>query len=312
VAPGDGEWAPPDRGDELVAKVIPLRRRGDGPKAPEILADEPHRSSEAHEHPPAPSEWSIWQRPPEELRLREREPAPPPILRKDPARAADPSQGPPGPSEWSVWGLPPAHLDLRRAGDAARVVGRRARLRGRRPSRRHTAAAAAAAVLATAAVALTLYMGALEGQPGPVSERASSGLHANRPTSSYPGLRKHSVSRPHRSAAAPRRSRRNRRARHTAGSAGSTPEFAAAGTGSGVSATVRYQPTTSQSPSETATSPPTETGSSPPAERSSSHPTETTASPPAQTTSPPPAESTPPAQESSATASANREFGFEH
>jgi hypothetical protein len=113
VTPGDGEGAPPDGGDELGAKVIPLRRRGDGPEAPRILADEPRRSSEAREHPPAPAEWSIWQRPPDELRLREREPPPPAILRNDLARAADPSQAPPGPSEWSVWGTPPAHLGLR-------------------------------------------------------------------------------------------------------------------------------------------------------------------------------------------------------
>jgi hypothetical protein len=160
VPPRDGEGAPPDGSDQLLAKIIPLRRRAGEPKGPQILVDEPRRASEPQEHPPAASEWSIWEPPPDELRLPEREPPAPSILKTEPARASDPSEDPSGSSEWSVWDRPPAHLGLRRGGDAARFAGPRARVRRRRPSRRRIGAAAAAAMTATAAAALAFGLGA--------------------------------------------------------------------------------------------------------------------------------------------------------
>ncbi len=63
----DGEGFSSDPGEELVAKVIPLRRRGESPR---VLADEPRPPSNAPEDEPARGERSVWDPPPGELRRR--------------------------------------------------------------------------------------------------------------------------------------------------------------------------------------------------------------------------------------------------
>jgi hypothetical protein len=85
----DGEGTPPDGDDELLAKVIPLRRRGGEPPAAQILADEPRGTPDPPEGAPTPIEWSIWEPPPAELRPREREPPAREILGDEPRGASD-------------------------------------------------------------------------------------------------------------------------------------------------------------------------------------------------------------------------------
>ncbi len=63
----DGEGFGSDPGEELVARVIPLRRRGESPR---VLADEPRPPSSPPEDEPARGERSVWDPPPGELRRR--------------------------------------------------------------------------------------------------------------------------------------------------------------------------------------------------------------------------------------------------
>ncbi len=205
MPPSDGEGTPPDGDDELLAKVIPLRRRGGEPPAAQILADEPRGTSDPAEGAPTPIEWSIWEAPPAELRPRERKPSASEILADEPRGASDRPGDPPALTEWSVWDGPPPELRLRRAPDAAQPPGARApgrHILARRPPRRLIGTVAATAATITAATALALALGGLNGQSGPASQRTSSGLRANRPTRGSPGLAKRSRSRRRRSTAA--------------------------------------------------------------------------------------------------------------
>jgi hypothetical protein len=60
-----------DSGEELVAQVIPLRRRGE---PPQILADEPRGGFDPLDEPFGQSERSVWEQPTAELRRRAPDP----------------------------------------------------------------------------------------------------------------------------------------------------------------------------------------------------------------------------------------------
>jgi hypothetical protein len=279
VPPRDGEGTPPGNDDELLAKVIPLRRRGTDPAEPQILADEPRGVSDPPEDPPALIEWSIWEPPPAELNWRERKPPALKVLADEPGGVSDP-QDPPAPGEWSIWDPSPPPLRRRQTPEAAGSAGARAvgpHVR-RRPASRFIGAMAVAAGTITAAAALAVV--ALERPSGPASQRASSGLQASRPSST--GLAKSAPSPPHRSTAARAGSHR-RPAGRTAKTTSTAPKLAAvaavAAVG-GVPGTVQYRAPTGSSPTPTSASSP-------------------------------PAESTPAPKGASATASASHEFGFE-
>lgn len=256
--PRDGEGTPTDSDDELLAKVVPLRRRGGEPVSPRILADEPRGQSQPPEAPEAHIEWSIWDPPPDELGWREREPAGLHVLADEPGGRSDPAEERPVPAEWSMWDpsapLPP--LRKREARAAARSGGALAggpNVLGRRSPRRLIGAVAAGTGAITAVAALALALGALKGQSGPARERASPGLQASRPSSA--GLAKGAASRPrHSTAAAPGSHRRP--AEDTAKATSTAPKFIPAGSGDGVPATVQYHSPAIQSPTAFATSPP--------------------------------------------------------
>lgn len=275
MPPRDGEGTPPGNDDELLAKVIPLRRRGTDPVEPQILADEPRGAPDPPEDPPVLIEWSIWEPPPAELNWRERKPPSLKILADEPGGVSDP-QDPPAPGEWSIWDPSPPPPRRRQTPDAAGSAGAHAvgpHVR-RRPPSRFIGAMAATAGTITAAAALALALVALQHPSGPASQPASSGLQASRPSAT--GLAKSAPSPPHRSTAARVGSHR-RPAGRTAKTTSTAPKLAAVG---GVSGTVQYRATTGPSPTPTSASSP-------------------------------PAESTPAPKGASATASASREFGFE-
>lgn len=281
MPPRDGEGTPPDNDDELLAKVIPLRRRRGEPVAPQILADEPGGVSDPPEDPPAPVEWSIWEPLPAELRWRERKPVTLHILADEPGRGFEPPKPPSAPVEWSIWDPAPPPLRRRAPPDAAWSAGTHAGgppILGRRRPRRLIGAVAATV---TAAVALASVLGVLHGQAGPAPQRASSGLQASQPIGGSSGL-----------AAQPSSARRRPTATHAGthrkpagGPATKTtskvPKLVPTGSGVGVPAAVQYRSPKVESPTNSSTSPPA-----------------------AEDTSTPNA--------SSASASASHEFGFEH
>ncbi len=276
MPPRDGEGTPPGNEDELLAKVIPLRRRGTGSNEPRILADEPRRAPGPPEDPPELTEWSIWEPLPAKLNWRERKPLTLRVLADEPGGLSDPPD-PLTSAEWSIWDRSPPPLRRRKAPDTGRISGAREvghRVRRRRFIRTVTVAAATTST----AAALALGLVAPERAPGPTSQRATSGLQASRPSATRPA--KSTPSRPHRSATARAGSHRRRPGGRTAKTRDTVSKLAAVGAGGGVSATVQYRPPTDPSP--------------------------TTAS-----ASPPPAGSAPAPTEGSATASASREFSFE-
>jgi hypothetical protein len=71
VPPRDGDGISSDADGELLAQIIPLRRRQSEPGAPEILADEPAGPLEGPEALPSSSvERSVWDQPSVDLRRR--------------------------------------------------------------------------------------------------------------------------------------------------------------------------------------------------------------------------------------------------
>jgi len=71
VPPRDGDGISIDTDGELLAQIIPLRRRKSEPCAPEILADEPADPLDGPEALPSSSvERSVWDQPSVELRRR--------------------------------------------------------------------------------------------------------------------------------------------------------------------------------------------------------------------------------------------------
>jgi hypothetical protein len=71
VPPRDGDGISSDTDGELLAQIIPLRRRQSEPGAPEILADEPAGALEGPEALPSLSaERSVWDQPSVDLRRR--------------------------------------------------------------------------------------------------------------------------------------------------------------------------------------------------------------------------------------------------
>jgi len=142
MPPRDGEGTPPGTDDELLATVIPLRRRESKQVGPRILADEP-------------------------------------------GNRARPSEDLPAPTERSVWDAPPGELLRRRPPDAGSAGGRAlgAQVLERRRPRRLFGALAAATLTITAAAAVALTLGALDGQSGHTAQRHGSGLQASQPLS---------------------------------------------------------------------------------------------------------------------------------
>jgi hypothetical protein len=272
VPPRDGEGAPPGSDDELLAKVIPLRRRAGDPPAPRILADEPRDVPGGLEDPSSGGDWSIWDPTAAEPNRRGSELR---VLADEPGGAPDP----PVPGEWSIWDSPPP--PLRRAGAAdARTAGARPdrpHVLGWRHPRRLIGAAATATIIVVTSLALAL--GALKEGPGQTSLRAGPGLHASGPSSAL--LAKRSASQRRSSRAGGAGSHRRPPGRRKARASRTAPVVTSPSGGGGVSVTVRYIAPTVQAPTHTATSAPA-------------------------------AESTPAPHEYSASASANREFGFEH
>jgi hypothetical protein len=255
VPPRDGEGTPPGSDDELLAKVIPLRRLGE-PVAPRVLAEEPcGAAAEGSEGPSAASEWSIWEPLPAELNWPERKPAVLRVLAEEPAGAGDPLVA----GEWSIWDsvAPP----LRRAGAGNAAPGARARaFRARRPDWLLSGVAAATATTIVL-VSLGLGIGAWSGERGLSSLQAGSGLPASRlntpvaPTRS--GLQ-------HRgSSAAAGGSRQKLRARHPGRGASKASRASSSG---GSLETVRYVVPSVQRPTYTTTSAPAAQSAPPPRE----------------------------------------------
>jgi hypothetical protein len=280
VPPRDGEGTPPDNDDELLAKVIPLRRRRGEPA--QNVADELGGASDPPEDPPPVGEWSIWEQLPAELRWRERKPVTLHILADEPGHGFERPEPPSAPGEWSIWDPMPAPLPRRPAPDAARSAGAQAGgppTRGLRRSRRLIAPVAAAAGTAIAAVALASVLGVLHGQSRPTPQRASSGLQASKQIQGSSGLAAQPTSPRHRSTATHPGSRRRTAGEPKAKTTSKAPKLVPSGSGGGVSATVQYRSAASQSPTSASTSP---------------APAEGTATP------------------NATSASASREFGFEH
>ena len=277
MPPRDGEGSPPGSDDELLAKVIPLRRRGGEPVVPRILADEPRDVREGLEDPSAPGEWSIWDPTPAEVNRPGSELRQLRLLADEPGAAPDPLVS----GVWSIWDSAPPPLRRAAAADVTRSPGTRRdgrHVRGwRRPGRLVGAVAAATGTI-VAAASLVLALGALHRGPGQTSLRASSGLQAGGPSSA--GLAKGSALHDRSSRADGAGSHRRAPARHAAKASRRAPRVASNSAGGGVSTTVRYVAPTVPAATYTATSSP-------------------------------PVESTPRAQEYSATARAAREFGFE-
>ncbi len=238
MPPSDGEGTPPGTDDELLATVIPLRRREREPVGPRILADEPGNRARPSEDPAAPAERSVWDAPAGELR------------RRRPPATAGPARG--------------------------RAVGAQV-LERRRP--RHLFGALAAATLTiTAAAAVALTLGTLDGQSGGTAQRAGSRVQASQPISAGPA--EHSSSRPHGSGPSAARSHRTPATPRTAKTEGPAGKLTEGGVGTTVSATAHYRTQTPQSSTPTAVSSP-------------------------------PAVSAPAAAEDSSSGGAAREFGFE-
>ncbi len=247
--PRDGEGIPPSTDEELLAQVIPLRRRGGEGGAPQILADEPRRPAseldgvfDPPENPSVPAERSIW------------DPAPPPLRRR-------PSANP-----------------IRFARARTRLTD----ILGRQARARFIGAAIAVAGTIGVAAFLVFGLGALRGHAGPPAQHAiSAGLQASRSADGSEGLATRPSSPPHRVTTAHTGSHRRPPPAATAKTASAAPKFVPASSGVGVPATIQYHSPAVQSP----------TGASAP---------------------PPIAESSPAPKGSSASASAGREFGFEH
>ena len=276
MPPRDGEGSPPGSDDELLAKVIPLRRRGSEPIEPQILADEPRRAPGPREDPPQLTEWSIWEPLPAQLKWRERKPPALRILADEPGGLSD-SQDPPAHGEWSIWDRSPPPLRRRKAPDSGRAPGAHA-VGHHVPHRRLIRTVPVMAATIAAAAALALGLVALDRASGPTPPRATSGPQASRPSAMRPA--NSTPSRPHRSRAALAGSHHRRPPGHTAKTTSTASKLGAVGTGGSVSATMQHHPPTGPSPTTTSASSP-------------------------------PAESTPAPAESSATASASREFSFE-
>jgi hypothetical protein len=254
VPPRDGEGTPPGSDDELLAKVIPLRRRGE-PVAPRILADEPRDVPHGLEDPSAVGEWSIWDPTAAEPNRRGFE------LRV----LADEPRGAPGPlvaGEWSIWDSVPPPLRRAAAADAAHSPGTHSdggHVLGWRRPRQLVGAVTAATIIAAAS--LVLALGALHRGPGPTSLRASSGLQAGGPSSARRA--KGSVLHDRRSRGAAAGSHRRSSAPRTKASR-KAPRVTSNSAGGGASTTVRYVASTVQSPTYTATSSPPAESTPPP------------------------------------------------
>jgi hypothetical protein len=236
--PHDGEGIPPSTDEELLAQVIPLRRRGVEDPAPWILADEPRRPAEEPdavfdrpEDPSMPAERSIW------------DPAPPPLRRR-------PS---PNPIRF------------------ARVSARLTDILGRQTRARFIGAAVAVAGTIGVATLLVLAFGVLRGQSGPAAQHAiSAGLQASRSKDGSAGLATRPSSPAHRTTAARAGSDRRPAVAITARTTSTAHKLAPSGSGTGVSATIQYRAPTAQSPTAASTSPPAVESSPAPKERSAS------------------------------------------
>lgn len=245
VPPRDGEGNPLDD-DELLAKVIPLRRRG---REPRILRDEPG-VSERPENPPAPVQWSIWDPLPPELRRRERKPATLHILADEPGGGLAQPGAPSATGEWSIWDPAPPPRPRRHAPDAGRSAG--PPVRGLRRPRRLVRATAATIGTIAVAVALASVLGVLRGQSRPTPQRASSGLPASRSNGGSSGVAAQPSSPPRRGMAAHARPAQGR----TTKTRTKAPKLVQSGPGVTVSRAVRYQLATVQSPTAQSPSPP--------------------------------------------------------
>ena len=275
MPPRDGEGTPPGNDDELLAKVIPLRRRGTEPVEPQILADEPRHTPGPPEDPPELTEWSIWEPLPAKLNWRERKPPSLRVLADEPGGLSD-SHDPLASGEWSIWDRSPPPLRRRKAPDTGRASG--AGAVGHHIARRGLIRTAAVAAATICGAALALGFVTPDGAPAPTSQRTTSGLQASRPNATP--LPKSTASRSRRSTAARARSHHRRPPGRTSKTTSTVPGRAAVFTASDVSATVQYRPPTSPS-----------------------HTTTSTSSPPTKSTRAP--------TEGSAAASASREFSFE-
>ena len=272
----DGEGhGPGGDDDELLAKVIPLRRRGGEPPSPPVLADEPAGAYDSPDVGGASGGWSIWDPLQGELNPPDRRPDAVRVLADEPGPAPDRSR----PGEWSLWDpLPPppprreraaaAHADAARGADSA-VHG---------PASRRRLIAALAAATVFAAVGLVLALGSLHGGPGRASLRASFALHARRPSPAGSAKRPQPPTRSSRAKGAG--ARRTPPARRTERAVRRVPRVTSRGLGREGLVTVRYVAPAVQSPTPAALSSPAGEGASV-------------------------------SQESQVTASANREFGFE-
>ena len=226
------------------------------------------------------------------LRRRGAEGAAPQILADEPRRPAneldgvfDPPEDPSMPAERSIWDPAPPPLRRRPSSNPARFARARTRLTdilGRHTRARLIGAAVAVAGTIGVAALLVFALGALRGQTGPAAQHAiSAGLQTSQPGDGAEGLATRPSSPPHRSTTEHTGSRRRPPTVATAKTTSTVPKFVPAGSGGGVPATVQYHSPAVQSP----------TGSS---------------------AAPPAAESSPAPKGSLASATASREFGFEH